>query len=84
MQEMGHKVSANSVRRLLPTLGFSRQANREADEGSRDPDRNAQFEHINAKVIATQAARQPVISVDTKKKELVGNSDVPSQAQRRR
>jgi len=73
LQEMGHKVSANSVRRLLPTLGFSRQANRKADEGSRHPDRNAQFEHINAKVIATQAARQPVISVDTKKKELVGN-----------
>jgi len=73
MEEMGHKISANSVRRLLPTLGFRRQANRKADEGSRHPDRNAQFEHINAKVIAFQAGRQPVISVDTKKKELVGN-----------
>ena len=54
-------------------LGFSRQSNRKADEGSRHPDRNAQFEHINAKVVAAQAQRQPVISVDTKKKELVGN-----------
>ncbi len=54
-------------------LGFSRQHNRKADEGSRHPDRNAQFEHVNAKVLAAQAAGQPIISVDTKKKELVGN-----------
>src|SRR5271166_2020191 len=65
--------SANSVRRLLPALGYSRQSNRKADEGSKHPDRDAQFEHINAKVIAAQAADQPVISVDTKKKELIGN-----------
>ena len=70
---MGHKVSANTVRRLLPKLGFSRKANRKTDEGSSHPDRNAQFEHINSKVEAAQAAGQPVISVDTKKKELVGN-----------
>ena len=49
-------------------LGFSRKA----DEGSKRPDRNAQFEYINAKVVAAQASGQPVISVDTKKKELVG------------
>jgi hypothetical protein len=61
------------VKRLLPTLGYSRQSNRKADEGSKHPDRNAQFEHINAKAIAAQAAGQPVISVDTKKKELIGN-----------
>ena len=73
LREKGHKISASSVRRLLPTLGYSRQSNRKADEGSKHPDRNAQFEHINAKVIAAQAASQPVISVDTKKKELVGN-----------
>ncbi len=53
--------------------GFSRQGNRKADEGSHHPDRNAQFEHINAKVVAAQAKGEPVISVDTKKKELVGN-----------
>ncbi len=68
LQGMGHRISANSVRRLLPALGYSRQSNRKADEGSKHPDRDAQFEHINAKVIAAQAADQPVISVDTKKK----------------
>jgi hypothetical protein len=51
----------------------SRQFNRKADEGSKHPDRNAQFEYINARVIAAQAQQQPVISVDTKKKEIIGN-----------
>ena len=73
LQMKGHEISASSVKRLLSTLGYSRQSNRKADEGSKHPDRNAQFEHINVKVIAAQAAGQPVISVDTKKKELVGN-----------
>ncbi len=73
MQKMGHKISAVSVKRLLPTLGYSRQTNRKADEGSKHPDRNAQFEHIKAHVIMAQVAGQPVVSVDTKKKELVGN-----------
>ena len=79
---MGHPVSADTVARELVKLGFSRQHNRKADEGSKHPDRvvlkarlrhDAQFEHINAKVVAAQAAGQPVISVDTKTKELVGN-----------
>ena len=70
---MGHPISADTVRKELVRLGFSRQFNRKADEGSKHPDRNAQFEHINAKVVAAQADGQPVISVDTKKKELVGN-----------
>jgi hypothetical protein len=70
---MGHPISADTVDKELARLGFSRQRNRKTDEGSRHPDRNAQFEHINARVIAAQAAGQPVISVDTKKKELVGN-----------
>jgi Rhodopirellula transposase DDE domain len=69
---LGHAVSANSVRKLLGTLGFSRQFNRKANEGSKHPDRNAQFEHINAKILAAQVSGQPVVSVDTKKKELVG------------
>jgi hypothetical protein len=73
LNEMGHAVSANSVRKLLVELGFSRQSNRKTDEGSHHPDRNAQFAHINAKVRAAQAAGQPAISVDTKKKEQVGN-----------
>ena len=67
---MGHPAG---LRKLLVTLGFSRQSNRKADEGSHHPDRNAQFEYINKKVVAAQAKRQPVISVDTKKKELIGN-----------
>jgi hypothetical protein len=70
---MGHAISPNSVRKLLCELGFSRQSNRKAEEGSKHPDRNAQFDYINAEVLAAQAANQPVISVDTKKKELVGN-----------
>ena len=74
LKDMGHKISANTVSKLLTdVLGFSRQVNRKADEGSHHPDRNAQFEHINAKIIAAQAKGEPVISVDTKKKELVGN-----------
>jgi len=62
---MGHPISADTVRTELTNLGFSRQANRKADEGSKHPHRNAQFEHINANVLAAQAAGQPVISVDT-------------------
>jgi len=73
LREMGHKISAVSVKRLLPTLGYSRQTNRKADVGSKHPDRDAQLEHINARAVERQAAGQPVISVDTKKKELVGN-----------
>jgi hypothetical protein len=61
------------VRTLLTEIGFSRQVNRKADEGTRHPDRNAQFEYINETVLAAQSAGEPVISVDTKKKELVGN-----------
>ncbi len=70
---MGHPISADTVRKELVKLGFSRQSNRKADEGSKHPDRNAQFEYINKKVVAAQARKQPVISVDTKKKELIGN-----------
>ena len=73
LTQMGHPISADTVCTELVKLGFSRQSNRKADEGSKHPDRNAQFEYINAKVIAAQAKRQPVISVDTKKKELIGN-----------
>jgi len=70
----GHDVSPNTVGRLLvDELAYSRQVNRKTLEGASHPDRNAQFEHINAQVIAAQSAGQPVISVDTKKKELVGN-----------
>jgi Rhodopirellula transposase DDE domain len=70
---MGHRVCAETVRGELLKLGFSRQGNRKADEGSRHPDRDAQFECINATVMSAQRRGQPVVSVDTKKKELVGN-----------
>lgn len=72
LREMGHKIAANSIPKLLGLLQYSRQVNRKTLEGSHNPDRNAQFEHINAAVIAAQTAGQPVISIDTKKKELIG------------
>ena len=65
---MGHPISADTVRKEVVKLGFSRQSNRKAEEGAKHPDRDAQFEYINAKVVAAQARQQPVISVDTKKK----------------
>jgi hypothetical protein len=58
---------------LLSALGYSLQANRKTREGRNHPDRNAQFALINNKVQEFQRAKQPVISVDTKKKELIGN-----------
>src|SRR5271170_7655187 len=72
LREMGHKIADSSIPKLLGLLKYRRQVNRKTLEGSHNPDRNAQFEHINAAVIANQAAGQPVISIDTKKKELVG------------
>ena len=73
LAERGFTASQKLVGRLLRRLGFSLQANRKTREGSNHPDRNAQFEHINAQINAFQAAGQPAISVDTKKKELVGD-----------
>ena len=72
LRDMGHKIADSSIPKLLGLLDYRRQVNRKTLEGSGNPDRNAQFEHINAAAIATQAAGQPVISIDTKKKELVG------------
>jgi transposase len=70
--EQGHELSARTVGRLLNAAGYSLQGNRKTKEGAGHPDRNAQFEHINATVKRFQQRGQPVISVDTKKKELVG------------
>jgi hypothetical protein len=72
LRAMGHKIGKSSVPPLLEVLEYRRQVNRKTLEGSRNPDRDAQFQYINAAVIAAQAAGQPVISIDTKKKELVG------------
>jgi hypothetical protein len=68
LRGMGHKVADSSIPKLLGLLKYRRQVNRKTLEGSHNPDRNAQFEHINAAVTATQATGQPVISIDTKKK----------------
>ena len=73
LKNKGHTISHDLVGRLLEQLGYSLQANRKTSEGVSHPGRNAQFEHINQTVKAFQAAGQPVISVDTKKKELVGD-----------
>jgi DDE family transposase len=72
LSAMGHKIKKSSIPKLLGGLQYRRQMNRKTLGGSSHPDRDAQFEHINAAVIATQAAGQPVISIDTKKKELIG------------
>lgn len=69
----GHAVSADTVGRLLKEDGYSLQGNAKTVEGKQHPDRDGQFRHINEQVTAFQAAGEPVISVDTKKKELVGN-----------
>ena len=68
----GHVVSERSVNRLLHGLGYSLQANCKTLEGRQHPDRDAQFRHISQRVAEYQAAGQPVVSVDAKKKELVG------------
>jgi transposase len=69
----GYRVSAELVRRLLHDMGYSLQAPAKQNEGSAHPDRDGQFNHINALAAERLAAGEPVISVDTKKKELLGN-----------
>lgn len=74
LQESGYNVSPAVIARILKNdLGYSLQANKKTREGSNNPDRNAQFEHIHEKSKAFIRAQQPVISIDTKKKELIGN-----------
>lgn len=73
LHSLGHTVSHMTVGVLLRQAGYSLQANQKTQEGNQHPDRNAQFEFIYKEVGRHQADGQPVISVDTKKKELVGN-----------
>jgi transposase len=73
LRQLGHATSHRMVAELLHELGYSLQANRKTLEGKSHPDRDAQFAYINAKVRAGLAAGEPVISVDAKKKELVGD-----------
>jgi hypothetical protein len=79
LTQENHPVTDRTVARLLKQAGYSLQANRKTREGSSHPDRNAQFEYINKHVSAFQRRNQPVISVDTKKKELVGEFKNPGQ-----
>jgi len=72
LQQQGFRVSAELVRRLLHDMGYSLQAPAKANEGTAHPDRGGQFDHINKLVAERLAAGEPVISVDTKKKELIG------------
>ncbi|MBG0831681.1 ISAzo13 family transposase [Planomonospora sp. ID67723] len=72
LTRQGHTVSAPTVRRLLKSAGFSLQANVKTLEGTQHPDRDAQFRYINEQVKAHQADGEPVISVDTKKREQLG------------
>jgi len=77
LQGMGHQVSHELVSELLHALGYSLQANRKTQEGGTHADRNAQFEHLNAQAAAFLAAGEPAVSVDAKKKELVGDFKNP-------
>jgi hypothetical protein len=72
LTRQAHSVSPRTVGRMMKASGYSLHCNRKIKEGADHPDRNAQFEHINATIVDFQKRGQPVISVDTKKKELVG------------
>jgi hypothetical protein len=73
LRAMGHDISFRTVADVLRDAGYTLQSNRRAQEGRGRPDRDAQFRHINRTVLTFQRKEQPVISVDTKKKELIGN-----------
>jgi hypothetical protein len=73
LREMGHEVVERTVLRLLKVKGYSLQANKKTREGAQHPDRDAQFAHINETVSAAIGAGEPVISVDAKKRELIGD-----------
>ena len=73
LRATGHVISHTVIGELLHEMGYSLQANRKTTEGTQHPDRDAQFQHLNAQVQRHLAAGEPAISVDTKKKELIGN-----------
>jgi Rhodopirellula transposase DDE domain len=77
LQQQGHRVGYRTVASLLGELGYNLQSNRKEREGASHPDRNAQFEYINDQVRRFQRRSQPVVSVDTKKKELIGDFKNP-------
>jgi len=73
LAEQDHQISHEKVAQILRSMDYSLQCNRKTEEGTDHPDRDAQFQHINATVKGALAKNQPVVSVDTKKKELIGN-----------
>ncbi|GAC1359379.1 MAG: ISAzo13 family transposase [Ktedonobacteraceae bacterium] len=77
LQRLGHQVSHELVSELLHGLGYSLQANRKTREGGEHPDRDGQFQHLNAQAEAFLAAGEPAVSVDAKKRELVGDFKNP-------
>jgi transposase len=82
LKKQGYKVSATSVRRLLIEMKYSLQGNRKTREGRQHPDRDGQFHHISNRVKARQRRGEPAISVDTKKKETLGNLKNPGKTYR--
>lgn len=84
LQEQGFQVSDSKVAQLLKVCGYSLQSNRKTREGAQHPDRNAQFEHIAKRVQARLRSGEPALSVDTKKKEVLGNLKNPGKTYRRK
>lgn len=84
LKRLGHSISHSTVARLLKDAGYSLQANRKTIEGKQHPDRNAQFEHIARRIKSQQRAGQPALSVDTKKKEIIGKYKNPGRTWRRK
>jgi len=84
LEKQGYCVSHAKVAQLLRSQGYSLQSNRKTREGKQHPDRNAQFEHIARRVLAQQRRGQPALSVDTKKKEVLGNLKNSGKTYRRR
>ena len=84
LRRQGFRVSSNTAAELLRSLGYSLQANRKTIEGKQHPDRDAQFRHIDRRIRAFRKARQPAISVDTKKKEPLGKMKNPGRTYRRK
>lgn len=83
LNRQGFNISSTKVGQVLKTLGYSLQANRKTTEGKQHPDRNAQFEFIGKRVATNGRAKQPSVSVDTKKKEVLGKLKNPGQTYRK-
>jgi hypothetical protein len=82
LRAQGYQVGATSVRRMLAALDYSLQGNRKTREGAQHPDRDGQFRHIAARVLARKRRGEPALSVATKKKEVLGNLKNPGQTYR--